>query len=159
MLQTRERIINKVKSCYWKQTHKFGIRVPKLVKEALKFNEKNNNDFSATAIDKKMKTVNVAYEKYVHLTKGEVSPEDICRNQQKYLIGYKEIMCHLIFDIKLDNNFTCKVRFVADGLKADVLKSLTYSSVVSQDSVRIAFLTASLNNFDLSACNISGAYL
>ena len=159
VLKTRERIINKVKSRYWKQTHKFGIRVPKSVREALDIDERNGNDFWATAIDKEMKTVNVAYEKYEHPTLGEVSPEDIHRNPQKYLIGYKEITCHLIFDIKLDGNFTCKARFVADGSKTEAPKSLTYSSVVSRDSVRIAFLAASLNDLELSACDISGAYL
>jgi hypothetical protein len=35
----------------------------------------------------------------------------------------------------------------------------TYSSVVSRDSVRIAFLIAALNDLEVSACDISGAYL
>ena len=37
--------------------------------------------------------------------------------------------------------------------------SLTYSSVVARDSVKIAFLYAALNDLDLSACDIGNAYL
>jgi len=35
----------------------------------------------------------------------------------------------------------------------------TYSGVVSQDSVRIAFLIAALNNLDVQACDVTNAYL
>jgi hypothetical protein len=38
------RIISKVKSRYWKTTHKFGIRLPKLVKEALEIDRIMNTD-------------------------------------------------------------------------------------------------------------------
>jgi hypothetical protein len=34
-LKTRDRMIKKVKSRYWKRTHKYGIELPKSVKEAL----------------------------------------------------------------------------------------------------------------------------
>ena len=37
--------------------------------------------------------------------------------------------------------------------------SITYSSVVSCDSVRIAFLIAALNNLDIMSADISNAYL
>ena len=47
--------------------------------------------------------------------------------------------------------------WITDGSTAP--KSLTYSSVVSRDLVRIAFLMASLNGLDITACDISGAYL
>ena len=51
----------------------------------------------------------------------------------------------MIFEVKLDGSFTRKARFVANGSKTDVPKSLTYSSVVSRRSVQIAFLLANLN--------------
>jgi Reverse transcriptase (RNA-dependent DNA polymerase) len=41
----------------------------------------------------------------------------------------------------------------------DPLKDTTYSSVVSQDSIRIAFLIAVLNDLDILAWDIQGAYL
>jgi len=37
--------------------------------------------------------------------------------------------------------------------------AITYSSVVSRDSVRIAFLLAALNEIDLLATDIGNAYL
>ena len=61
----------------------------------------------------------------------------------------------MIFDMKMD--FTRKAQFVAGGHLTD--SSVTYSSVVSHDSVRIAFLIAALNGLDVMACDIRNAYL
>jgi hypothetical protein len=55
-------------------------------------------------------------------------------------IGYKKIPCHVVFDVKMD--FTRKARFVAGGHMTDPPSTITYSSVVSRESVRIAFLLA-----------------
>ena len=57
---------------------------------------------------------------------------------------YKKISCHMIFDIKMD--LTRKARLVARGNMTDPLKESTYSSVVSRDSIRIAFTLAALND-------------
>ena len=51
------------------------------------------------------------------------------------LIGYEEITGHLIFDVKLSENFRWKARFVADGHLVETPASITYSTVVSRDSV------------------------
>ena len=48
---------------------------------------------------------------------------------------------------------------VAGGHMTETLSSITYSSVVSRDSVRIAFLYAALNELKVFACNIQNAYL
>ena len=100
----------------------------------------------------------VAYKPYKQNGK-DITPEQVRAEQQKHLIGYKEITCHFVFDVKLDGSFTRKARFCANGSKTDVPKALSYSSVVSRESVRIAFLLASLNDVEVSACDISGAYL
>ena len=42
---------------------------------------------------------------------------------------------------------------------ADTPASLTYSSVVSRESVRIALLLAALNGLDVKTCDIGNAYL
>lgn len=65
----------------------------------------------------------------------------------------------MIFDIKMDGKFTRKARLVADGHKTKAPSSITYSSVVSRDSVRIAFMIASLNDLQVFACDIGNAYL
>ena len=73
--------------------------------------------------------------------------------------GYQQIKCHMIFDIKMGENFRRKARFVAGGHTTETPTSLTYSSVVSQDSVRIILLTAALNRLQVMACDIQNAYL
>ena len=65
----------------------------------------------------------------------------------------------MIFDIKMDGKFTRKCRFVAGGHTTDPPSSSTYSSVVSRDSVRIAFLIAAMNGLDVWAADIGNAYL
>jgi len=72
-------------------------------------------------------------------------------------IGYKWIHCHMIFDVIMD--FTRQARFVAGGHMTNPPTSITYSSVVSRDIVRIAFLLAALNDVDLLATDIGNAYL
>ena len=41
----------------------------------------------------------------------------------------------------------------------DTPSSINYSSIVSHDSVRIAFLVAALNDLDIMASDIGNAYL
>jgi hypothetical protein len=61
MVHRRNRIVSKVKSRYWKTTHKFGIRLPKSVKEALEIDRMTNTDFWRKAINKEMAKVKVAW--------------------------------------------------------------------------------------------------
>ena len=63
----------------------------------------------------------------------------------------------MIFDVKMD--LTRKARFVAGRHKLEPPASIMYSSVVSRDSVRIAFMLAALNHLDIWACDIGNAYL
>ena len=58
-------------------------------------------------------------------------------------IVFQEIGCHLIFDVKM--NFTRKARFVVGEHTIEAPSLITYSSVVSRDSVRLAFTIAALN--------------
>ena len=45
VLRRSNRIISKLKSKYWRKTHKFGIRFPKTVKEALWTDKENGNNY------------------------------------------------------------------------------------------------------------------
>ena len=72
-------------------------------------------------------------------------------------VGFQEIGCHLIFDMNMD--FTRKARFVAGGHTTDTPSSITYSSVVSRDSVRLTFTIAALNSVDVISCDLENAYL
>ena len=99
-----------------------------------------------------MKNVRIAFERLegideIKMRSGIVKP------------GYKYISTHMIFDVKMDGKFTRKARLVADGHKTDAPSSITYSSVVSRDSVRLGLLIASLNDLDVVTCDIGNAYL
>jgi hypothetical protein len=71
--------------------------------------------------------------------------------------GLQWIPFHMIFDVKC--NFTHKSRYIAGGHWTDTPTQLTYSSVVTRDSVRIAFLVAALNGLDVLAADVGNAYL
>ena len=73
--------------------------------------------------------------------------------------GYQEIRCHMIFDIKMGKNFRRKAKTVAGGHRAETPAALTYSSVVSRDSVRIALTIAALHDLSVLACDIQNACL
>ena len=107
--------------------------------------EENGNILWWEAIMKEMKNVRCAFEIY----EGKI--ED--------LVGYQKVTCHIIFDIKLGENFRRKARLVAGGHSTDTPSSLTYSSVVSRDSVRIAVTNAALNGLDVLGCDIQNAYI
>ena len=61
--------------------------------------------------------------------------------------------------MKFYKSFTRKARFGANGSKTDVPKSLLYSSIVSYESICIAFLMVGLNDIEVSAYDISNAYI
>jgi hypothetical protein len=63
----------------------------------------------------------------------------------------------MVFDIKSD--LTRKARLVGGGHQTEVPKESTYSSIVSRDSVRIAFLYAALNDLDILSADVQNAYL
>jgi hypothetical protein len=128
VIRGRKRIISKVKSQYWKTTHKFGIHLPKTVKEALEIDCTMNTDFWRKAINKEMPKIKIAWA-----THDRYTPQQVREGKVAEFIGFQEIGCHIVFDIKMD--FTRKARFVAGGHRTSAPTSLTYLSVVSCDSV------------------------
>ena len=142
-LRKRERIVKKAKTRYWKRTHKYGVELPKSVEEALAIDRNTQTDFWRKAIEKEMKNVMPAFE---------------FRDDDTPPIGYKHIKCHMVFDVKLIG-LVRKARFVAGGHETDPPAESTYSSVVSRDSVRLAFLIAALNDLDILSADVQNAYL
>jgi hypothetical protein len=59
----------------------------------------------------------------------------------------------------MGKNFRRKAQLVANGNQMETPPTLTYSSVISHDSVWIALLIAALNDLKLLACDIQNAYL
>ena len=75
------------------------------------------------------------------------------------LVAYKDITGHLIFDVKLSENFRIMVRFVADGHLVETPSSITYSTVVSRYSFRILLLSAALNELDVIGSDMKNILL
>jgi len=142
-LKRRDRIIKAVKSRYLKRTHKYGVQLPKTVEEAYELDRISGTDFWHQAIVKEMTNNAVAFK--------------FLEDNEKVPPGSQWIPFHMIFDIKCD--FTRKARYVAGGHWTDTPVQLTYSSVVTRDSVRIAFLIAALNGLDILAADVGNAYL
>ena len=146
VLNKRYRILAKVKSKYWLRTHKFGLRIPKSVEEAKKIDKQNGDTLWWDAICKEMKNVCPAFE--VFEGREDNIPKD-----------YQFMWCHMIFDVTFGENFQPKARLVAGGHMTDTPSTLTYSSVVSRDSIHIALPIAALNELSVMACDIQNAYL
>ena len=106
----------------------------------------NGDNLWWEAICMEMKNVRIAFEEF----DGDKS--DIPK-------GYQYIDCHMIFYIKMGENFRRKARMVTGGHKTEALNTLTYSSVVSRDSIRIALTLAALNGLDILGYDIQNAYL
>ena len=71
-LKKRDRIIAKVKTKYWKTTHKYGVRLPKSVEEALRIDAETGTTFWSNAVKKEMSKAQVAYEEM-----EGIKPEDV----------------------------------------------------------------------------------
>jgi hypothetical protein len=142
-LRKRDRIISKVKSKYWTRTHKYGIRLPKTIAEAMRFDEEDGTTYWQDGIAKEMKNVRVAFE---------------FNDKDEVPVAHAEVRCHWIFDIKMAT-LQRKARLVANGNETETPKDITFSSVVSRDSVRIFFLLAALNDVEILSCDIQNAYL
>lgn len=143
VLRKKDRIIKKVKSKYWRTTHKYGIRVPKSIDEALRLDKENGNDLWQKSIEKEFSKVKVAFE---------------FNDKDEIPVGHKKLELHWIFDIKL-GSLTRKSRLVANGNEHSPPSSITFSSVVARDSVRIFFLMAALLDVSVLSCDIENAYL
>jgi hypothetical protein len=138
-----DRIICKVKSWYcWARTHKYGIVLPKSIEEALLINREMGTDLWQKAIEKEMWTIYYAF-KFLEDNRAPV--------------GYQKIDCHMVFNIKMTLEW--KARYVAGGHQTEPTKDITFASVVSRDSIRIAFHVAALNDLEILNADISGAYL
>ena len=92
-----------------------------------------------------MKNNRVEFEMY------EIKIEDI--------VGYQEISGNLFYDIKLTENFWRNNRFVVDGHLMDSPSFITYSTVVSWDSLWILLLVAALNDLEIMGEDIQNAFL
>ena len=92
-------IISKMKTKYWERTHKYGLQIPKDTKKAKKLDGSNGITLWMDAIRLEMKNVRVAFEEY--------------HGNPVELIGYQKIEYHMIFNVKISENFRRKARYIA----------------------------------------------
>ena len=118
--------------------------MPKTVKEAATLDAKNGDTKWMDAISKEMTNVRVAF--------------DILKDGDRAPIGHKQINCHLIYDVKMED-FRRKAQLVASGHMTETPKCMTYSSVVGRETVRIALTLAALNNLQVKAGDVINAYV
>ena len=76
-------IVNKVKSKYWKWTHKFGLKLPKSSEEALDIDRLVGKNLFRKAIETYMKSTTIIFESH-----------------EKEPVGYNKINFHYVFDKK-----------------------------------------------------------
>ena len=91
---------------------------------------KRGTNFWTKSIKKEMDNVRVALE----VLKG-VTPYQT--REGKVKLGFKYVGTHMIVDIRMDSKFICKARLVAGVNNMAPPSFITYSSVVTRDSVRL----------------------
>lgn len=144
-LPRRSRIIAAIKTRYHKRTHKFGIEIPKSYADCARIDNENGNTLWQDAMRKEMSKVQVAFQ--------------VLEDGASSLPTFQEIRCHLIFDVKMED-FQRKARLVAGGhMTQSPPASVTYATVVSRESVRIALTLAALNDLEVKTAGIGNAYL
>ena len=143
VLRKRSAILCKAKTKYWVKDRKYGICLPKTIKEALSIDRETGTRFWREAIEKEMKNVMIAFE---------FSDDDVIP------VGHSELTVHMVFDVKI--TLQRKSRLVADGHKVpEVAKESTFSSVPTRDTIRLFFMLAALNDMDVLSADIQNAYL
>ena len=78
---------------------KFGIHIPKSVDEVYKLDSLSKTTFWTSAINDEMAKVCITFEVLAGVTPDQMQTG-------KVRPSYKEIPCHMIFDIKMDGKFT-----------------------------------------------------
>jgi hypothetical protein len=112
--------------------------------EAIEIDQENENTLWMDAVKLKMQNVRIAFGKF--------------DGDPNTLVGYTQIAGHLVLDVKLGENYRWKARYCADGHKPGAPASVTYSTVVSRNSVRILLTLAALNDLDVLGADVQNAF-
>ena len=98
-LRKRDTIVSSICVRIAKSNYKYGVKIPKTIKEALTSDAENGNTLWRDSIDLEMNTILPAFDILPH---GEKVPS-----------GYVRSSGYIIFDVKMD--FTRKSRWFKDG--------------------------------------------
>ena len=137
-------LVQKRSTRYLKHNQKYGINLPKTVEEALILDKLNGNTLCSDATAKEMTNFKVAFK--------------IIDNYESVLRNHQFVKCHMIFDLKMDK-FRQKARIVAGGHIKKSPAAVTYSSVVSCETVHIDLTIAALNDLQVKCSNLLNTYI
>jgi hypothetical protein len=144
-IKIMKRMINTGKARKNEIRYKFGVRLPRNVKEAHMLDAMNGDTLWAEAIQREM---------------GQIKDFKTCHSiglDAKTPQGYQRIPVHLVFDVKED--LKRKARMVAGGHMTKPLKESVYSGVASLRSLRIVTFLSELNALPIMQGDIGNAYL
>ena len=115
-LKKSNRLIGKIKSRLTK-SQKYGVDVPRSVKEALEFDRSSGTSYWAQAIQKELKNLEVGFDVF---PEGESAPQE-----------YQFILCQFILDVKFDGTrnkeiSTYGAEFCATRLCLEAIEGLRY---------------------------------
>ena len=113
---------------YLKRTNKFWLKLPKMVNEAYAVDEKDGNTLWQDAVQKEMENVKIALQ---------------IISMRSHLIMY--VNCHMVLDIKMED-FKRKACLVVGDHMTHTPDVITYSSVVTRETVHIALNMALLHD-------------
>ena len=136
---------SKRKQKYNEVKYKFGVRVPRNVKEAKWLDKINKNTLWKEAMDKEIGQL-FEYKVFRSIGKGAKAPR-----------GYQTIPLRMVFDVK--ESLARKARMVARGDKTNPPDDSVYSGVASLRSLRIVCFLAELNGLHLTGGDVGNAYL
>ena len=125
--------------------YKFGVRVPRNVKEALELDRQNGNTYWADAMHAEIEQLH-EYSTFRSVGFNGRTPD-----------GYQRIPARMVFDVK--STLKRKARFVAGGHKTRDPDDSVYSSVASLRSLRMVTVLAELNDLKLTGGDVGNAYL
>ena len=72
--------------------------------------------------------------------------------------GYHKILCHMIFDINMED-LGHKARFVAGGHVTEPPATINYASAVSRETISIVIAVAALNYLQVMMAYIHNSYI
>ena len=84
VIRKQDRLISGAKTKYWLKTHKYGIRLPKSIKEALAIDKETGTTFWRDAIAKEIKNAMVSFE---------------FNDDDKIPVGHQKNTVHMVFDV------------------------------------------------------------
>ena len=136
----------KKKSGFGQKVFKFGIQVPRTVKEALQLDAKNGNTLWQDALEIEMSALE-DMDCFEFMEKGYDPGE-----------GWQRTRLHMIFDVKADT-LRHKARLVAGGHLVDALDHEVYSSTVKGISVKLLHVIAHSQKLEALCGDIGNAFV